>query len=310
MFDFLIRVASLAVVAGAGWIGGSIYPAPEQVTRAINAPALEQRAIARLREVDWDALRARLPEEDFAVISQRAVSAATQAGALIEVERVDIATSDYAPADVAADFLPASVSAPAVTTAPVAPQAPTAPGAALATTPAAFESALSICPGMSVSNAPATNAQRAVVNYAPVVNVGGVALAANPTRGACLSSGYGPRRSRTHHGVDYHAAVGGPILAAGDGTVLELKYRDDYGNMVLIDHGAGVYTRYAHLSSFQQGLAVGSRVRAGEQIGLMGNTAGYPLPIHLHYEVLQGDYNTPRQSFGLAAANPFGFAAP
>lgn len=309
MFDFLIRVASLALVAGAGWIGGSIYPVPEQVTRAINAPALEQRAIARLREVDWDALRARLPEEDFAAISQRAVSAATHAGALIEVERVDISTSDYA-ADAAADFIEASARiAPAAAPAPAAPTAPSAPATAPAAA-AAFETALSLCPGMTVSNAPAASPQRAVLNYAPIVNVSGVSLAANPTRGACLSSGFGPRRSRTHRGVDYHASVGGPILAAGDGVVVEMKYRDDYGNMLLIDHGANVFTRYAHLSSFQQGLSVGSRVRAGEQIGLMGNTAGYPLPIHLHYEVLQGDYNTPRQSFGLAAANPFGFPAP
>lgn len=307
MFDFLIRVASLALVAGAGWIGGSIYPAPEQVTRVINAPALEQRALARLREVDWEALRARLPEEDFAAISQRAVGAATEAGALILVERVDLATSEYA-ADVAEDFVLASA-----TPAPSAPTptaaAPTTPSATAAAA-AAFERSLNLCPGMTVSNAPRADAQRSVTGYAPIVNVSGVALATNPTRGgACLSSGYGPRNNRTHRGVDYHAAIGGPILAAGDGTVLEMKYRDDFGNMLLIDHGSRVYTRYAHLSSFQPGLAVGAAVHAGDQIGLMGNTAGYPLPIHLHYEVLQGDYNTPSQSFGLAAADPFAFPA-
>jgi murein DD-endopeptidase MepM/ murein hydrolase activator NlpD len=140
---------------------------------------------------------------------------------------------------------------------------------------------------------------RSVVGYAPVVKVRDVKLAANPTRGACLSSGFGARGGRIHRGVDYHARDGGPIFAAGEGRVLELKYRDDYGNMVLIDHGGGVFTRYAHLSTFQRGLAVGSTVKAGEQIGLMGNTAGYAVPIHLHYEVLTGDYANPKASFGL-----------
>ncbi len=91
--------------------------------------------------------------------------------------------------------------------------------------------------------------------------------------------------------------------------VIERVYRDDFGNMLLIDHGGGVYTRYAHLASFGQGVVAGARVTAGQQIGLMGNTAAYPLPIHLHYEVLLGDYNNSRRSFGLETRDPFSFPA-
>ena len=73
--------------------------------------------------------------------------------------------------------------------------------------------------------------------------------------------------------------------------------------------GQGVFTRYAHLSSFAPDALVGARVVAGQQIGLMGNTAAYTIPIHLHYEVLLGDYDTPAQSFGLEARSPFALEA-
>ncbi len=72
--------------------------------------------------------------------------------------------------------------------------------------------------------------------------------------------------------------------------------------MLLIDHGNGVYTRYAHLSAFARDLNVGATVAAGDVIGLMGNTASYAIPIHLHYELLLGDYTNPRGSFGFGAA--------
>jgi murein DD-endopeptidase MepM/ murein hydrolase activator NlpD len=156
---------------------------------------------------------------------------------------------------------------------------------------------------MTVQNAPAADAQLRVQGYAPVVDVNGVRIATYPSRGACLSSGFGQRNSRLHKGLDYHSETGGPILAAGSGTVLEMKYRDDYGNMIVLDHGGGVYTRYAHLASFGRGLIPGVTVKAGDQIGLMGNTAGYAIPMHLHYELLLGDYSNPKASFGLQPAN-------
>jgi murein DD-endopeptidase MepM/ murein hydrolase activator NlpD len=52
---------------------------------------------------------------------------------------------------------------------------------------------------------------------------------------------------------------------------------------------------------------IGARVKQGQQIGLMGNTAAYRIPIHLHYELLTGDYANPKGSFGLKAVNPFTF---
>src|SRR5262249_44484438 len=144
-----------------------------------------------------------------------------------------------------------------------------------------FEPKLALCPRMTIQNAPAADAQLQVTKYAPVVSVRGVKLAAYPSRGACLSSGFGKRGERLHKGVDYHAETGAPILAAADGTIIEMKYRDDYGNMLLIDHGSGVYTRYAHLASFGRGLTAGVTVKAGDQIGFMGNTASYQIPMHL-----------------------------
>lgn len=162
---------------------------------------------------------------------------------------------------------------------------------------------------MDVSNAPAASEDGVVSAYRPVVRVREARIAIFPTPGACLSSGYGPRNNRLHKGLDFHAPMGVPVLAGGEGQIVELKYREDYGNMILIDHGGGVFTRYAHLASFARGLSPGVTVQAGEPLGLMGNSASYQIPIHLHYELLIGDYNTPRGSFGLEPANPFAFPA-
>ncbi len=173
-----------------------------------------------------------------------------------------------------------------------------------------FEAALSLCPGMRVSNAPPADANRVVLDFQRDVTINGVRLAAVPTVGACLSSGFGMRNGSMHRGVDYYRREGGPIYAAAAGVVREQTYRNDYGNMIVLDHGAGVFTRYAHLASFAEGLAVGARVARGALIGQMGNTASYTIPVHLHYEILVGDYDTPRGSFGLEARSPFGAGDP
>jgi murein DD-endopeptidase MepM/ murein hydrolase activator NlpD len=274
------------LVAG-GWIVGSIYPAPAAVTTPIaqNMPSLASRL--GLDEVSFDSLRRVLNEDELSRIRHEASMLAARAGEAIMVERD--------PEELAAQI--ASL--------------PQAPAATINSAPAhtAFETSLSLCPGMTVSNAPAADAQRQVRDYHAVVNVQGVAIAVNPTAGACLSSSFGPRGGGRHKGVDYHARDGGPILAAADGVVVEALYRDDYGNMLLIDHGNGVYARYAHLSTFSAGVVEGVNVTAGQQIGLMGNTASYAIPIHLHYEVLTGDYNNPRASFGLTPVSPFTLTA-
>lgn len=278
MIGFLFRLALLGLVGFGGWIAGTLYPAPAEIVAQVNPAALESRAASSLRALDVDRLDALLSTERMQRISDAAVTARALAGQVIVVERSTEAEAPLA-------------------------DAPQGVANALSATNTAFETALTACPGMTIANGPRTDQSRRVVGFAPQVKVNEVKIAANPTHGACLSSGFGPRGGRTHRGVDYHAASGGPILAGGDGTVLEMKYRDDYGNMVLIDHGGGVYTRYAHLSTFQRGLAAGATVKAGDAIGLMGNTASYAVPIHLHYEVLTGDYANPKGSFGLTPTN-------
>jgi murein DD-endopeptidase MepM/ murein hydrolase activator NlpD len=158
---------------------------------------------------------------------------------------------------------------------------------------------------MTVSNSPAADASRKVIAYTPQVRLNGVALILNPAPGACLSSGFGMRSGRMHSGVDYHAAMGTPIIAAADGIILEAVFRNDFGNMLIVDHGHGVYTRYCHMKAFADDMAPGARVKAGEVIGYMGNTANPPVAVHLHYEMLTGTYDTPKKSFGLTAVDPF-----
>jgi murein DD-endopeptidase MepM/ murein hydrolase activator NlpD len=128
------------------------------------------------------------------------------------------------------------------------------------------------------------------VAFTPHIRTAAGALMRNPTDGACLSSGYGPRRTasgggREHLGVDLANASGGFIRAAGPGRVTSAGWRGTYGLFVEIDHGRGVRTRYGHLSEIGPGLSVGTRVAGGAAIGRMGAT-GNATGVHLHYEVL------------------------
>lgn len=164
---------------------------------------------------------------------------------------------------------------------------------------------LALCPRMSVSNAPAAR-EGGVVAAPERVVVRGVALRLHTAPGACLSSGYGSRNGKIHKGIDLHHPDGVDVIAGAAGRVLEAAYRDDYGNYVLIDHGSGVYTRYAHLRGFAGGITAGAAVRDGQTLGRMGNSAGYSVPVHLHYEILTGDYDTPKKAFGLKPVDPFG----
>jgi hypothetical protein len=172
-------------------------------------------------------------------------------------------------------------------------------------TPRAPDGELFLCEKGDVANAPRAGANGRVINYAPRIVANGVTLALNPAPYACLARGFGERNGRLHKGLDFTAPDGGPIYAAGAGHVIELQYRADYGNMVLIDHGNGVYTRYAHLAQFMPDLKIGLRVEADQQIGMMGNSAAFAVPIQLHYEVLLGAYDTPKLSFGLNPVSPF-----
>lgn len=85
-----------------------------------------------------------------------------------------------------------------------------------------------------------------------------------------------------HRGTDICAAAGAPIYACDSGTVVEAAWHDSWGNYILIDHGNGMTTRYAHCSALLVG--VGTNVARGQLIALVGNT-GYSSGNHLHLEV-------------------------
>ncbi|QKT04090.1 peptidoglycan DD-metalloendopeptidase family protein [Ectothiorhodospiraceae bacterium 2226] len=88
---------------------------------------------------------------------------------------------------------------------------------------------------------------------------------------------------RPHRGVDYAAPTGTPIKASGDGRITYRGNRGGYGLTIIIDHGRGYETLYAHMSSFRRGLQTGSRVRQGQVIGYVG-MSGMATGPHLHYE--------------------------
>lgn len=107
-----------------------------------------------------------------------------------------------------------------------------------------------------------------------------------------MASGFGYRidpiykTRRMHTGMDFTARVGTPVYATGDGVVEDLENSGwGYGKCIVINHGYGYKTRYAHLSAFK--VKSGQRIKRGELIGLVGNTGKSTGP-HLHYEVEKG----------------------
>lgn len=117
--------------------------------------------------------------------------------------------------------------------------------------------------------------------------------AIKPVNGVMVS-GYGMRPhpilryNRMHEGVDFRAEVNTEVFATGDGTVVHAGRNGAFGNLLEIDHGFGIITRYAHLNSFASGLRVGSTVSRGDIVAYSGNTGRSAGP-HLHYEVLVDD---------------------
>ncbi len=110
-----------------------------------------------------------------------------------------------------------------------------------------------------------------------------------PVPAAEFTSGYGTRTdpfrggAARHQGIDLAAPVGTPIYATADGTVSEAGYnRGGYGNLIKLNHGRGIETRYGHLSRIL--VSPGQRVTRGQLIGRMGST-GRSTGSHLHYEV-------------------------
>ncbi|MGB9919818.1 MAG: peptidoglycan DD-metalloendopeptidase family protein [Moorellales bacterium] len=98
-----------------------------------------------------------------------------------------------------------------------------------------------------------------------------------------ITSGYGYRGREFHAALDIGSPLGAPVRAAAAGTVIFAGYDGGYGRTVLIDHGGGLLTRYAHLSSIA--VEVGENVERGERIGGVGQSGRATGP-HLHFEVL------------------------
>ena len=103
-----------------------------------------------------------------------------------------------------------------------------------------------------------------------------------------LSGGFGNRADPFTGERDYHPALdistdkGDPVYATADGAVESAAYSGNYGNLIVLDHGFGMLTRYGHLSKFN--VKAGERVRRGQVIGFVGAT-GRATGAHLHYEV-------------------------
>jgi len=106
--------------------------------------------------------------------------------------------------------------------------------------------------------------------------------------GGHITSGFGMRvhpithKPRMHTGVDIGGSTGDPIHAAGSGVVVSTGWQGGYGNTIMINHGNGRSTLYAHLSSI--GVSVGQTVTTGQLIGKKGST-GFSTGPHLHFEV-------------------------
>ena len=100
-----------------------------------------------------------------------------------------------------------------------------------------------------------------------------------------VTSGFGPRWGRTHEGIDIAVPEGTPVRAAAAGTVIHAGWLGGYGNLVVVDHGGGLSTAYAHNSAL--GASVGQSVAAGEVVAYSGNTGNSSGP-HVHFEVRVG----------------------
>lgn len=112
---------------------------------------------------------------------------------------------------------------------------------------------------------------------------GGSGTLAWPLSSNKITSPYGTRSRGFHSGIDLAAKTGTSVYAAAGGTVELASWYYGYGNCIVINHGNGVKTRYAHLSAYK--VSVGATVSRGQLIALSGNTGNSTGP-HLHFEVI------------------------
>jgi murein DD-endopeptidase MepM/ murein hydrolase activator NlpD len=109
-----------------------------------------------------------------------------------------------------------------------------------------------------------------------------------PVKGSAFTSGFGVRsdpfrgRAAMHAGIDLAGPIGTPIYATADAMVGRSEWANGYGNLIELNHGRGIQTRYGHLT--RSIVQPGQRVKRGDLIGYMGST-GRSTGSHLHYEV-------------------------
>jgi len=109
-----------------------------------------------------------------------------------------------------------------------------------------------------------------------------------PVKDAALGSPFGYRSDpiagfrSMHEGIDFSAEPGTPVVVAADGVVLSAAFHPDYGNLIEVDHGEGLTSRYAHLSRMD--VQPGGLIKRGARIGAVGTTGRSTGP-HLHFEV-------------------------
>jgi murein DD-endopeptidase MepM/ murein hydrolase activator NlpD len=135
------------------------------------------------------------------------------------------------------------------------------------------------------------------------------AMGSGVSTNAKLGSGFGyrrdpfTRRARFHAGCDIKAHWGQPVGASLPGRVQFVGWYHGYGNMIIVEHGGGVATHYAHLSSFA--VEVGEHVERGSIIGYAGSTGRATSP-HLHYEVrIDGSAVNPVDAIALDESSEF-----
>jgi murein DD-endopeptidase MepM/ murein hydrolase activator NlpD len=127
----------------------------------------------------------------------------------------------------------------------------------------------------------ASAAVTSAINSAPSSSASSSAGLIWPVAGP-ITSPYGMRWGSLHPGIDIAAGTGTPIKAAAGGLALVAGYSGGYGNLIVIDHGNGIATAYAHQSSLAA--SVGQQVGQGQVIGYVGST-GFSTGPHLHFEV-------------------------
>jgi murein DD-endopeptidase MepM/ murein hydrolase activator NlpD len=116
-------------------------------------------------------------------------------------------------------------------------------------------------------------------------------LVRKPVTNGIMRSGFGMRKHpllgyvKMHTGVDWAAANGTPIYAAGNGAIEKAGWESGYGKYVRLRHNNGYETAYGHMSAFARGIQPGAKVRQGQLIGYVGST-GLSTGPHLHYEII------------------------